>query len=352
MEKEKAALSVIMKQQGNVLEKLLALKSQLIRSEQRLQKLEKEREILAADSEELAQSMKGLTRKLERQRAATARRLRARYRFGQTGALSVLWSAESMADLSRRARYLDAVFVADRSRLADYNSLLTDWRAAEDRLRARQESLKALEGVAREQRGQLNEEKLAQTDLLRRVREEKSAHESMLSELSAAAARLSGVIAGLSRDSGVKEGDSAGPAETAGFAALRGRLCYPAPGPVLTGFGRQIHPKFNTVIMQNGIEIGAAGGAAVRAVAPGVARFADWFRGYGNLVIIDHGQGYYTVYAHLAEIRAQAGASVAKGSVIGTVGDTGSLAGPSLYFEIRYHEKPLDPALWLSNCSG
>ncbi|HUT54463.1 MAG TPA: peptidoglycan DD-metalloendopeptidase family protein [bacterium] len=353
MDQEKKALAGIMKKQGSVLEKLEALKNQLRRSEQRLFKLEREREILAADSRELAAGMKDLAGKVEKQRRDMGRRLRARYRFGRAGAISVLLSAQSLSDLSRRARYLDVIFRVDRARISDYNALLSDWRAAEERLLARQESLKSLEAVAREQREQLADEKQAQTRLLSAIREEKSAHEAMLEELQAAAARLSGVIASLDRGAGaVEDGDSVEGGTGAPFAQLRGKLCQPAPGPVRSGFGIQVHPKFNTEVMQNGIEIGAAAGARVRAVAPGVVRFAEWFRGYGNLVIIDHGQGYYTIYAHLAEIRASVGASVRKGSVVGTVGDTGSLSGPSLYFEVRRHEKPLDPALWLGNCSG
>ncbi len=353
MDQEKKALAEIMKKQGSVLDKLEALKNQLQRSEGRLARLEKERAIVAADSAELAAGMKDLGRKVEKQRRAMDRRLRARYRFGRGGTLSVLFSAESLSDLSRRAKYLDAVFRADRGRIADYNALLSDWRAAQSRLAARQESLASLAAVAREQREQLADEKRAQTALLNSIRSEKSAHEAMLRELEAAAARLSGVIANLDsgagapRDGGSVEGGAGAP-----FLELRGKLCQPAPGPVLSGFGVQVHPKFNTEVMQNGIEIGAAAGSRVRAVAPGVVRFAEWFRGYGNLVIIDHGQGYYTIYAHLAEISAAVGASVPKGAVIGTVGDTGSLTGPSLYFEVRLHEKPLDPARWLGNCSN
>jgi len=134
------------------------------------------------------------------------------------------------------------------------------------------------------------------------------------------------------------------------FEGLRGRLCSPAHGPVISEFGRKVHPQFNTVIPQNGIEIGAAAGSPVRAVAPGTVRFAQWFQGYGNLVIVEHGGGYYTIYAHLADFRVGPGARVNKGAVLGTVGDTGSLSGPLLYFEIRRHETPLNPAGWLGGC--
>jgi septal ring factor EnvC (AmiA/AmiB activator) len=118
----------------------------------------------------------------------------------------------------------------------------------------------------------------------------------------------------------------------------------------VAGFGKKVHPQFNTVVMQNGIEIGAPAGAPVKAVAPGVVRFADWFKCYGNLVILDHGDGYYTVYAHLADLRVRSGQEVPAGALLGVVADAGPLEGPSLYFEVRFHKMPLDPQAWLGTC--
>jgi septal ring factor EnvC (AmiA/AmiB activator) len=92
----------------------------------------------------------------------------------------------------------------------------------------------------------------------------------------------------------------------------------------------------------------AAAGLPVRAVAGGRVRYAGWFRGYGRLVILDHGGGYYTVSGHLAELRVAVGDAVASGAEIGTVGDTGSLSGPRVYFEIRRGAEALDPREWLS----
>jgi septal ring factor EnvC (AmiA/AmiB activator) len=134
------------------------------------------------------------------------------------------------------------------------------------------------------------------------------------------------------------------------FSTLAGSLCLPASGPITSRYGQKVHPKFGTVIMQNGIEIGAVAGAPVRAVAPGTVRFADWFRGYGNLVIIDHGGGWFTLYAHLANINVSVGQQVGKNKVIGSVGDTGSMTGANLYFEVRHHQQPQDPAAWLGGC--
>jgi len=102
------------------------------------------------------------------------------------------------------------------------------------------------------------------------------------------------------------------------------------------------------VTLQRGLDIRAADGTEVRAVYAGTVVHAGWFSGYGNLVILDHGDGLFSLFAHLGTLAHAVGDGVAKGDVLGTVGDTGSLKGAYLYFELRDGQKPLDPERWLS----
>jgi septal ring factor EnvC (AmiA/AmiB activator) len=113
-----------------------------------------------------------------------------------------------------------------------------------------------------------------------------------------------------------------------------------------------VDAEFRTATFRKGIDFAAPAGASVRAVAPGEVRFAGWFRGYGKMVIVDHGEGYFTVSAHLDEIQVAVGDEVQADRALGTVGDTGSLAGPLLYFEIRHGSEPLDPSRWLAGGTG
>ncbi|HYG68660.1 MAG TPA: peptidoglycan DD-metalloendopeptidase family protein, partial [Anaeromyxobacteraceae bacterium] len=128
----------------------------------------------------------------------------------------------------------------------------------------------------------------------------------------------------------------------------RGKLPRPADGPITVAFGRVVDARFNTVTVQNGIDVAARAGTPVRAVAPGRVAHAGWFKGYGNLVILDHGDGYHTLVAHLRSMRVAMGEAVEAGTVLGTVGDSGSLKGPYLYFEVREKGRPVDPAGWLA----
>jgi septal ring factor EnvC (AmiA/AmiB activator) len=118
---------------------------------------------------------------------------------------------------------------------------------------------------------------------------------------------------------------------------------------VEVGFGKVVNPRFNTVTVQKGLDIRAPAGAPVYAVAPGKVAYAGWLRGYGHLLILDHGDGYHSLMAHLATLRPALGASVSAGEPVGTVGDTGSLKGAYLYFEIRKGGRAVDPKPWLTH---
>jgi septal ring factor EnvC (AmiA/AmiB activator) len=115
----------------------------------------------------------------------------------------------------------------------------------------------------------------------------------------------------------------------------------------VTLFGRQIDAEFNTPILKRGIEIRTQSGDDIKAIHKGSVVYADWFKGYGKMLIINHGERYYSLYAHASEIFPKVGETISDGQVIGKIGDTGSIKGPILYFEIRYKGEPQDPLVWL-----
>ncbi len=135
-------------------------------------------------------------------------------------------------------------------------------------------------------------------------------------------------------------------ARSSGFAGLKGKLPMPVEGTLEVGFGKVVNPKFNTVTVQKGWDIRAEEGSEVRAIASGQVVYAGWLRGYGNVLIIDHGGGFHSLVAHLASLSRAVGEAVQAEEAVGTVGDTGSLKGAYLYFEIRQDGEAIDPALW------
>jgi septal ring factor EnvC (AmiA/AmiB activator) len=176
-----------------------------------------------------------------------------------------------------------------------------------------------------------------------RLHADRAGQRAALVELERAARALEETLAGF-------EAGAAGPelpAPEVGFASLRHRLPAPVDAPITRGFGREVDPEFRTETFHAGVVFAAPPGAPVSAVAPGRVRYAGWFRGFGRIAILDHGDGWFSVSGHLDEVVVAAGDGVGAGQRIGTVGETGSLAGPRLYFEIRHRGEAVDPAEWL-----
>ena len=183
--------------------------------------------------------------------------------------------------------------------------------------------------------------------LLQTIRSKKELALAALAQLKEAAQEL---------DATVKDLQPAGPASSAEtpaaesykpFDAYKGLLSWPVRGKIISLFGPYRDEKYKVMNFQSGINIQAERGEPIRAVSDGYIIFANWFKGFGNMIILDHGNHYYTVYAHLEEVFKVKGDHVQKGEVIATVGDSGSLMGPALHFEVRYHGKPMDPLDWI-----
>ena len=134
---------------------------------------------------------------------------------------------------------------------------------------------------------------------------------------------------------------------TASFISHKGRLIRPVKGKVISRFGPSSTGDYKSFTFQKGIDIKVERGEPVKSVFKGEVMFAQWLKGYGNLLIINHGDNYYTLYAHVEEIFKKEGERVETGEVIATAGDTGSIKGMCLHFEVRHHGKPVNPTKWL-----
>ena len=126
-----------------------------------------------------------------------------------------------------------------------------------------------------------------------------------------------------------------------------GEIGWPVKGELDGRFGTQLHPRFKTVTVRNGIEIEAPAGTSINSVYEGDVVFASWFEGYGKLLIVRHPGGVHSLYGYLADFRVEENDWVEKGTTVGWVGDTGSFTGAKLYFELRVDGKPVDPEGWL-----
>jgi septal ring factor EnvC (AmiA/AmiB activator) len=173
--------------------------------------------------------------------------------------------------------------------------------------------------------------------LLRAVREDQGQRRAAIDELAEAARQLAEVAR-----------DAVGsPSEPVlDVRRFRGLLDWPADGPVTAGFGSIVHPRFKTKVPHPGLDIDAPAGSPIRSVFDGEVVYADWMRGYGLTVIVDHGHGLLSVYAHAGRLGVVRGERVRRGQEMGRVGETGSSRGAFLYFELRQDGQPVDPRPW------
>lgn len=285
------------------------------------------------------------------QELALAQRLRVMYKVqAQGAALPILLSGEDPVERLILLRGLANLAALDARVIQEYRVTSDRLADRKEREEARQTELATLREAASREQAEADREAVKRRTLLVKVRDERAYHERMVGELSEAARRLEAFIRDLAaKQRRVAKTPPATPGELprSGFGALRGMLPWPADGRLVNAFGAQVHPRFGTRTFRNGVDIEAAQGTEVAAVYGGHVVYTGWFKGYGNLIILDHNNDYYTLYAHVADIHVKEGDDVRQGQRIGTVGDTGSLDGPRLYFEVRFQGRPLDPAEWL-----
>ncbi|MHB8417338.1 MAG: murein hydrolase activator EnvC family protein [Myxococcales bacterium] len=270
--------------------------------------------------------------------AGLSPRLRAWQRLSRERQLSLLLGARSAQQASERQRLFRSLLGGQLEELRGALAALETARAARVAAVSLSSALEQRGAEARAARAAAAAARARHTALLAAVRTERALHEKATAELAHAQGKLAAVVAALPPQK----------TPSTGFAAAKGSLPRPVDGPIEVGFGEILNPRFNTVTLQKGLDIRAPEGASVRAVHQGRVVHAGWLQGYGNLLIVDHGDGFYTLFAHLAALEKGVDDLVAEGEELGTVGQTGSLKGPYLYFEIRRHGQPLDPAPWFA----
>ncbi|MBP7712725.1 MAG: peptidoglycan DD-metalloendopeptidase family protein [Gammaproteobacteria bacterium] len=307
-----------------------------------LRQTEKAIGAVRARTDTLAREREGLEKALAAQRRLLARLVRADYAGGRHDYLALLLNQKDPSRLSRILTYHRQV---ERARAAEVERLRAQLSAlaqVEDALAREEESLRALQAEKTAGQRELAEQRRARQAVLARLAAELRASGAELERLTTSAKQLERVIAGLSQAlSDIPEGAG----ERRRFIDSRGSLPWPASGRVRAGFGA---PRAGGLTWQ-GVVIEAPAGSPVLAVHPGRVAFADWLRGFGLLLIVDHGEGFMTLYGQNQGLLRQAGDWVEAGEAVATVGDTGGSSETGLYFEVRQKGTPLNPALW---CRG
>ncbi len=269
------------------------------------------------------------------------------YKLGRLSYVRLLLSVEEPSELTRAYRYVSRLARGDGEKISRF---LTDQEALEvnkAELLARTKEMLETRNELESTTQTLERRRTTREPLLGEVRERREMAEAFKYELEGARGELGQLMVRLidGEDPGV------GPVFLP-IRLFRGKLGWPVEGRVGARFGKQLHPRFQTVTVQNGMEIEAALETPVGAVYDGQVVFASWFQGYGKLLIIGHPKNVHSLYGHLSDIDVSEGDLVRRGEKVATVGDTGSLSGSTLYFEIRENGIPVDPEPWLGEVSA
>ena len=357
LSEERAKAAAAARRETSILAELEAIdkalagkKNEVTRLDARIAKAEGEVRALRGD-------IGRLTGSRTQQEEQLVRHLRLLYRMhAQGGAVPVLLGDDDPIRRATAMRSLTSLAVGDARLIEEYRVTSDRLEERKRREEARQAELATLRQDARREQAEVDRDASRRRVLLARVRDERAYHERMVGELSEAAKRLEAFVRELQerqrRLAKVPPPKPGVETPSTGFGTLRGRLPWPTDGKIVAAFGAQVHPRFGTRTFRSGVDIEAAQGTEVGAVYAGHVIYTGWFKGYGNLIILDHGGEYFTLYAHVAEILVKEGEDVRQGQRIGSVGDTGSLTGPRLYFEVRYQGKPQDPEQWLRQTRG
>jgi murein hydrolase activator len=329
----------------------------------------------------LVKEVEGLTKRLQAREGLLHTRLRALYKQGRVAYLPFLLSASDINDFFRRVRFTAKLVEYDTDIVQQHRSNIEALERTRRSVKARAEQLQKARVQITAKQQEIEQEQSKKNTLLAKIRDEQGTYESAKKELEESSRRLMALInklekerkQALAREARARRQreqqqrqqrqqqaratptpdpstPSLEPFDGNGkFAKLRGQLTWPLSGKLVSTYGKIKHPTFNTYTFNKGIGIGASPGSEFRVIEAGQVLYANPFKGYGNLLIVDHGDSYYSLYAQASELLVQVGDRVKRHQVVGRTGEGGALNGPALYFEIRHQGKPENPLEWLAN---
>ena len=338
------------------------LSKERIRLDDGIQRTDRQIRSRQREVEQLVSNRGDMKRQYDDLHDVVSRRAVHVYKHWNVDRWTILLGAQSIADLLSRQFYFRKLHHWDTTHMEELSWRADSLKAIEICIQKEQEELRRdlqRQETARNRKSQLivqkkDEEgalvhkKSDRATILADVRSDRQAMQQQLEETRQAAKEIEKNIAAMeSRRVPVTPPPGY---FTSGqpFASLKGKLPWPVSGRVVTRFGKYRHPQLGTITENTGIDIQAPKGTPVRAVSDAQVGMVTWLRGFGNTVILDHRDGHYSVYAHLDEINVAQKEWLLAGDIIGSVGETGSLDGPRLHFEIWNKRNIQDPQRWLS----
>lgn len=376
-QKVKKSLQVLEDQEAVLSEQLKALESSALENQNVLETLQAQIENLKVRIEETRIEIEETKSDIEAQRQIFGKRLSAMYRQADIGYMEVLFGSDDLTDMLSRITMMQVVARSDRAQMGDLRAAHQRLEAEEKEFAAQVESLEIAERAAQDKIDVLNAQAAEKEALMVHVQDEKGFTEEEIARLmdqssaqkseaelkrkrakqlekdrlakeKAEADRLAAEKAAKEKAEAEKKAEEKKQSENltrSQTQAATGVLIWPTPSSyrVTSDFGQRIHPVTGQSSFHGGIDIGASQGADIEAADGGTVIWADYKGTYGNCVMIDHGSGLVTLYAHASELLVSNGDKVSQGQVIAYVGSTGRSTGPHLHFEVRKNGSRVSP---------
>ncbi len=334
---EKQKIQNISQKEARILEDLDRMERSLFQSRQEARNLNKDITSLKTRIREYSRQRDALIQALDANKEYLAQRLKAMYRLNGSKSCD---TPDSLFDFLVTQKALQKIVRSDMTVMETQTRGIAQLETLQAQLSQAVSQQANKQQLLDERIREIEENSHKKQKLLARILKEKDLALAALKSLEISAKKLDHTFTSFPAPTKKSQGK--------GFAARKGKLKIPVPGKILSSFGRSPLESGQGFYFQSGIDISAQRGEPVRSVFKGKVIYADWLKGYGNLLIINHGNHYYSLYAHVEEIFKNTGESVDTGEIIATTGDTGSITGrPCLHFEIRHHGKPVNPSKWL-----
>jgi len=323
--------------------RLLDIERQINEGARTLRQIDTDLQTNRAQLQELRSRQQGQVRQLASQRAGLAAEARAAYVMGRQQQVKLLLNQEQPAAIGRALVYFGYLSRARLQQIEAVHTTLQQLRDLEQAIGDKNRELSELRLSQEQQTRQLQDQKRSREELLVALASELESQGSELKRLKNNEQQLEKLIASLQQ---VLDDIPAEAGKRGAFSTLKGKLRWPTHGELVHRFGTQ---RGSSGLKWQGVLIAAPEGGKVRAISAGRVVFADWMRGFGLLLIIEHGEGYMSLYGHNQALYKEVGEWVDTGDVVATLGASGGQQEPGLYFELRHKGRPVDPVKW---CAG
>ncbi len=271
--------------------------------------------------------------------------IREEYKKEESAQVKILLKSKTASEFINRYKFMKVISKKNAQLIASYAAAIENLETDAAALKEYKAELDSIKKDKAKEWERHKNERWEKRNLLRSIQRDIGKRKKMLSELEKSAGKLSAMMQKIQSTAELTD-------KEAGVAFSKHRKKFPWPvlsgGKILAGFGKYKHPRFQTIVYNRGIHISAKNGEPVYSIFKGTVMYADWFEGYGRMVIVYHGGNYYSIYAHLSEINTSVNAKVQMRDVIAKAGDTESFYGNALYFEVRHKAEPVNPMNFLS----